>query len=132
MTPDDVVKTTLETIEGLRGKAFPLAGLKNAKPPFSFYLCRTQEEEEALDGWTGLREARFELNFVAANYAEMVALSVKGCHAFRQLAGTIHGNLLIERAVCTQDSPDLLDQDVNLYRRRHSLQFDYQEVTDNE
>lgn len=132
MTPEEVTKTTLEGLDGLQGNVFPLAGLKNAKPPFAFYLRRFQEEEEALDGWTGLQEARFELNFVAANYAELVALSVKGCKALRRLAGTIHGDLLIERVVCTQDAPDLLEQEVNLYRRRHSLQFDYQEVTDNE
>ena len=132
MNVETLIQTTLESVSGLTDHVYPLAGLKNAKAPFAFYLRVTQDEEDALDGLTGLQEAEFELNFVAATYAKLVLISTLGQKALRQLQGTNHDGLLIERVVCQQSSPDLLEENVNLYRRRYRLQFDYQEVNEHE
>lgn len=127
MTPEQVVKTALEAVDGQAGKAFPLEGLKNAKAPFSFYLRQNWDEEDALDGPTGLQSATFELNFVARSYAELIALSGAAVPVLQGLQGTSHEGLYIERVQIRQASPDLKEKEVNLYRRMYVLQMNYQE-----
>lgn len=126
MTPEQVLKTALETIEGQSGKVFPLEGLKNAAAPFSFYLRMTGDEEDALDGPTGLQSATFEINFVARTYAELIALAGAARPVLLALQGTAHEDLFIERVVIRQTSPDLKEKEVNLYRRMYVLQMNYQ------
>lgn len=133
MTPDQVIVAALEPIAGLAGKVFPLEGLKNAAAPFVFYLQQTEDEEEALDGLTGLLSASFEINCVARTYAGLIALAGAVRLALLALRGTAHDGLLIERATVRQTSPDLKEREVNLWRRMYILQLDYQkEATVNE
>lgn len=127
MTLEEVLKTALETVDGLTGKAFPLEGLKNATAPFSFYLRQNWDEEETLDGPAGLQSATFELNFVARSYAELIALSGAARPVLQALQRTTHDGLFIERITIRQASPDLKEKEVNLYRRMYVLQMNYQE-----
>lgn len=131
MTPEQVLKTALESVDGLDGKAFPLEGLKNATAPFSFYLRHSWDEEETLDGPAGLQSATFELNFVARSYAELIALSGAARPVLQALQGTTHEGLYIERITIRQASPDLKEKEVNLYRRMYALQMNYQEEENN-
>lgn len=133
MTLDEVIKTALEPIDGLLGKVFPLEGLKNAVAPFSFYLQTAEDEEETLNGPAGLLSTSFEVNFVAKTYAGLIALAGAGRAALQALQGTVHDDLLIERATVRQASPDLKEREVNLYRRAYALQLYYQkEVNEHE
>lgn len=127
MTPEQVLKNALETVDGQAGKAFPLEGLKNAAAPFSFYLRQNWDEDDALDGPTGLQSATFEINFVARSYAELTALSGAAQSVLQALQGTTHEGLYIERVKLRQASPDLKEKEVNLYRRMYVLQMNYQE-----
>lgn len=69
MTPEEAILTVLEPIEGLRGKVYPAEAIKNAAAPFVFYLQHGEDEDETLDGPTGLMTAVYEINCVARNYA---------------------------------------------------------------
>lgn len=126
MTPEERIKTALESVDDLPGKVCPLEGLKNASAPFVFYLRRTEDEEDALDGPTGLQEGAFEVNCVARSYAELVALAGAVKPALQALQGTTTGGLYIERATVRMTSPDLKEKEVNLYRRMYVLQLNYQ------
>ena len=129
---EDIVKTTLAEIPGLTGHVFPVEALKNAKPPFVFYLSEAEAEEDALDGPTGLFAAELEVHCVAAGYGALVGLCRSVRSKLRALTGTTHGGTLIERAVVQVDSPDLKETEVNLFRRAYALHLDYQEVNENE
>lgn len=128
MTPEKAILAALEQIEGLSGRVYPLEGLKNAAAPFVFYFRQTEDEEDALDGPTGLLTATFEINCVAQTYARLVALCGVVRPALQKLQGYAHDGLLIERAHTQQASPDLKEREVNLYRRMYILQINYQEV----
>lgn len=132
MTPEEIVKSTLEEISGLPGRVFPVEALKNAQPDFVFYKSISQDEEDALDGPTGLLTAEIEVHCVAASYGALVGLCRSVRSRLRNLTGTIHGGTLIERAVVRQATPDLRETEVNLFRRAYALQLDYQEVNENE
>lgn len=127
MTPEQAILAALEPIAGLAGKVYPLEGLKNATAPFVFYLRQAEDEEESLDGPTGLLSATFEVNCVAATYAGLTSLARAVRSVLQALQGTAHGGLLIERATVRQASPDLREREVNLYRRMYVLQINYQE-----
>lgn len=126
MTPEERIKTALNGVNGLAGRVYPLEGLKNASAPFAFYLRRTEDEDEALDGPTGLQEGTFEVNIVARSYADLVTLAGEARSVLLALRGTAEGGLYIERAIVRMTSPDLKEKEVNLYRRMYILQLNYQ------
>ncbi len=126
MTPEQAILKALEPIAEISGKVYPLEGLKNATAPFVFYLRLTDEEEETLDGPTGLQSGTFEVNCVAQNYAQLISLAGSVRSALQGMQGTTYDGLLIERATIRQTSPDLKEREVNLYRRMYVLQLNYQ------
>lgn len=132
VTPEQAIKTALEPIKDLASKVYPLEGLKNATAPFVFYLRLTGDENDALDGPTGLLTASFEINCVARTYAEQLALCGAVRQALKRLQGREFPGLLIERIRIRQQSPDLKETEVNLYRRMYVLQINYQEVNTDE
>ncbi len=126
MTPEEVFLTVMEPIEGLQSKVFPAEAIKNATAPFVFYLQHTEDEEEALDGPTGLMFALFEVNCVAQSYASLLWLVGAVRTALRSMQGQTYGDLLIERVSVRQASPDLKEKEVGLYRRMLQLEIHYQ------
>lgn len=126
MTPEQAILTALETIEGLRGKVYPAEALKNATAPFVFYLQHADDEEEALDGPTGLMSATFEINCAAQSYASLIWLTGVVRPALQSMQGKTYDGLLIERASVRQASPDLKETEVKLYRRMLRLELRYQ------
>lgn len=126
MTLDKIIKTTLEPITGLDNHVYPLEGLKNAVPPFAFYFQTAEDEEDTLDGRTGLMNASFEVHVVAKTYANLVWLAGSARLALQKLQGTTHKGLLIERVTVTQASRDVKDMEVNLFRRPYLLRVNYQ------
>ena len=124
MTPEDAIKSALAAI---RVNAYPAEALKTAAAPFVFYLQMTWEDEDALDGPTGLLSAAFEINCVAATYAGLVGLCADVLPTLRSLQGRHFERLLIEQADVRQASPDLKEKETNLFRRMYILQIYYQE-----
>lgn len=126
MTPEQAILTVLEPIEELRYKVYPAEAIKNAAAPFVFYLQHTEDEEETLDGPTGLMSALFEVNCVAQSYASMLWLVSTVRPALQSMQGCTYGDLLIERVSVRQASPDLKEKEVGLYRRMLQLEIHYQ------
>ena len=126
MTPEEVIKAVLEPIAGLQEKVFPAEAIKNVPAPFVVYLQHSEDEEETLDGPTGLISADFEINCVAQNYAGLTRLVGAVRTALQSMQGVTYEDLLIERASVRQASPDLKEKEVNLYRRMLSLAIHYQ------
>lgn len=126
MTPEQVILTVLEPIDGLRGKVYPAEALKNATAPFVFYLQHSDDEEETLEGPTGLMSAVFEVNCVAQSYATLIWLVGAVRPALQSMQGNTYEGLLIERASVRQASPDLKEKEVGLYRRMLHLEIHYQ------
>ena len=126
MTPEEAIKTVLGPIAGLRGKVYPAEAIKNVPAPFVFYLQHSEDEEETLDGPTGLMSADFEINCVAPTYAGLTRLVADVRQALQSMQGVTYGDLLIERASVRQASPDLKEKEVNCYRRMLSLAIYYQ------
>ena len=103
MTLDEIIKTTLEPVTGLDGHVYPVEALKNAAPPFAFYLQTAEDEEDTLDGRTGLLEATFEVHIVAKTYANLICwpgpqnLPCRSCRALPMetcsSSGTVSGKL---------------------------------------
>ncbi len=127
MTPEEAILTALEPIAGLRGKVYPAEAIKNATAPFVFYLQHGEDEEETLEGPTGLMSAVFEINCVARTYAGLTKLVAAVRAALQAMQGVTYGGLLIERTSVRQASPDLKEKEVNLYRRMLTLAIHYQE-----
>lgn len=126
MTPEEAILAVLEPIAGLREKVFPAEAIKNVPAPFVFYLQHSEDEEETLDGPTGLMSADFEINCVAQNYAGLTKLVSDVRQALQSMQGVTYGDLLIERASVRQTSPDLKEKEVGLYRRMLTLAIRYQ------
>lgn len=126
MTPEEAILAVLEPIAGLRGNVFPAEAIKNVPAPFVFYLQHSEDEEETLDGPTGLMSADFEINCVAQTYAGLTGLVADVRRALQSMQGNTYDDLLIERASVRQASPDLKEKEVNLYRRMLSLAIHYQ------
>ena len=131
MTPEQVILTVLEPIDGLQGKVYPAEALKNAAAPFVFYLQYAEDEDETLDGPTGLLSATYEINCVAQSYATLIWLVGAVRPALQSMQGNTYGDLLIERASVRQASPDLKEKEVGLYRRMFSLEIRYQKEENN-
>ena len=126
MTTEQAILTVLEPIEDLRNKVYPAEAIKNAAAPFVFYLQHTEDEEETLDGPTGLMSALFEVNCVAQSYASMIWLVGTVRPALQSMQGQTYEDLLIERVSVRQASPDLKEKEVGLYRRMLQLEIHYQ------
>lgn len=126
MTPEEAILTVLEPIAGLQGKVYPMEALKNATVPFVFYRQTAGDEEDDLDGLTGLQTATFEIHCVAKSYAALVSLAGSVRMALQGMQGRTYEGLLIERAKVRQASPDLHEREVNMMRRAYALQLDYQ------
>lgn len=126
MTPEQAMLTVLEPIEAIRNKVHPAEAIKNATAPFVFYLQHKEDEEEALDGPTGLMFALLEVNCVAQSYAGMLWLCGVVRPALQSMQGQTYGDLLIERVTVRQASPDLKEKEVGLYRRMLQVEIHYQ------
>ena len=126
----EIIAQTLNSVDGLEDRVYPLEGLKNTAP-FAFYFQTTEDEEDTLEGPTGLMEAVFEVHIVAKTYASLVWLALSAKTALQALQGTTHKGLLIERVTIRQASPDVKEMEVNLYRRPYRLQVNYQKEEHN-
>lgn len=148
LTPDFVIVSELETINGLAEKIFPLQPKKNAVPPFCFYIQDTDNEDETLDGLTGLHHTGYKLHVVAEEYRMLSILGSQVKAALNRLQGqswtrsdasivgqiqvgdatpaTAGVQLFFEHVRVLQSSPDLYETEVGWYRRIYDIDFDYQ------
>ncbi len=138
MSPEYALVQVLETVPGLLGKTNALQPKKGVKPPFAFYVSDTDEEEQALDGETGLQSYSATLHLVSGSFRGLQLLCAWTKAAIRAMRGVtystpenepdtvLRGTILVENASMTQSSPDLYEAEVGYYRRMYNVRIDYQ------
>ena len=138
MSPEFALVSALESVPVLTDKVAALQPKKDARPPFAFYVSNTDDEEEALDGLTGLQQYTGTVHLVAGSFRGLQLLCARARYAVQHMRGQLYttpetgaaggpqGRVLIENAVMTQSSPDLYEAEVGYYRRMYTVRLDYQ------
>lgn len=131
MDLDQIIEQAVAAVPGLSSnRVFPLEGLQRADPPFVLYIRQSNLAQETLDGDCELRSRRYEINCVAASYGGLNVLSRRTEGALHAMAGKLYSAegepaVLVQRVRFTQESPDLREAQVGLYRRVYALEVDY-------
>lgn len=140
MSPDFALVSAIETVPALRDRAAAMQPPRSAKAPFGFYIPSGDNEDQALDGPTGLQHYSATLHLVAATCRQLQLLSAEVKQAVLSMRGEIYrtppedeavglkGALLVEYTEMEQSSPDLYEEEVGLYRRMYTVRLDYQTV----
>lgn len=137
LSPEFALVAALETVPGLLGKTNALQPKKGIKPPFAFYVSDTDDEEQALDGGTGLMRYTATVHLVSGSFRGLQLLCAWARSAVLAMRrgtystpenddGAPRGRILVEDAGMTQSSPDLYEAEVGYYRRMYAIRIDYQ------
>lgn len=137
LSPEFALVQVLETVPVLQNKTNALQPKKGVKPPFAFYVSDTDDEEQALDGGTGLMRYNVTLHLVESSFRGLQLLCAwtrvailnmrRGTYSTPESDdGAPRGRILVEDAGMTQSSPDLYEAEVGYYRRMYSVRIDYQ------
>ena len=146
LSPEFALVAALETVPALKDRVSALQPMKGLRPPFAFYISDGDDEEQALDGLTGLQQFTGTVHLVAGTFRGLQLLSARARLAVQQMQGQLYstpendiedvplGRILVEAAVMTQSSPDLYETEVGYYRRMYTVRLDYQteEVINND
>ena len=146
LSPEFALVEALETVSALKARVSALQPKKGVRPPFAFYVSDTDDEEQALDGGTGLKRYTATLHLVGETYVGLQLLCARTKVAIRAMRGVTYitpeddrddalsGQILVEDANMTQRSPDLYEAEVGYYRRMYNVRIDYQteEVSSND
>ena len=138
ISPEFALVQALETVPGLQDKTNALQPKKGVKPPFAFYVSSTDDEEQALDGGTGLMRYTATVHLVSGSFrglqllcawARSAVLAMQGA-TYSTLADesddVLRGRILVEDTGMQQSSPDLYEAEVGYYRRMYNVRIDYQ------
>ena len=119
----------IETVTGLSGKVYHAEALKNASPPFAFWEQTSEETEQALDGYTCLERAGFNIHLCARRLDTLSPMAAGIKAALIALQGTAVDGFLYERVDIRQISPEIVEKEVGLFRKVYQITVDYQQVT---
>jgi len=118
--PIDAVITALKTITGMSNKVFHAQALKTATAPFIFWVQYEDDTEQALDGYTDLHSASYEIHIVAENVDALNTLSSAAKEKIIALQG---GSF--DRVDISMTSPLIDEREVNLYRKVYNIKINY-------
>ena len=128
MSVFDAVKAAVEAAADLSGSVFHVEALKNAAPPFAFWLQTREETEQALDGYTELDTAAFELHICSRYLDQLDAKAAAARTAVISLQGTETEDVLYERINIRQITPVIHEREVGLYRKVYEITINYQSI----
>ena len=138
LSPEFALVQALETIPLLQGRINALQPKKGIRPPFAFYVSDADDEDQALDGGTGLKRNTATLHLVGETYLGLHLLCARAKMAILDMRGAtyttpendaddaLQGQILVEDTGMTQSSPDLSETEVGYYRRMYTIRLDYQ------
>lgn len=135
LSPEFALVQALETVTELTDKVNVLQPKKGVHPPFAFYASNTDDEEQALDGGTGLMRYTATLHLVSSSFRGLQLLCARVRMAILDMRGVTYttesgevpgGQILVEDTAMTQSSPDLYETEVGYYRRMYTVRIDYQ------
>lgn len=135
LSPEFALVYALETVAELTDKVNVLQPKKGVRPPFAFYVSDTDDEDQALDGGTGLMRYTATLHLVGNSFrglqllcakAKTNVLAMRGATYTTESGSIPGGQILVEDVAMTQSSPDLYETEVGYYRRMYTVRIDYQ------
>ena len=138
ISPEFALVQALETVPGFQDKTNALQPKKGVKPPFAFYVSSTDDEEQALDGGTGLMRYTATVHLVSGSFRGLQLLCAWARSAVLAMRGAtystpadepddvLRGRILVEDTGMQQSSPDLYEAEVGYYRRMYNVRIDYQ------
>lgn len=134
LSPEFALVAALEAVPALKCKTNALQPKKGVRPPFAFYVSDTDDEEQALDGGTGLKRYTATLHLVGETYLSLQTLCARTKVAIRAMRGATYetpedapsARILVEDTGMSQSSPDLFEAEVGYYRRMYTVRLDYQ------
>ena len=126
LTVFDAVLDAIKTAPGLSGKIYHAEALKNAAPPFAFWIQDSEETEQALDGYTELESAVYSLHLCARKLESLDPMARSVRTSVIALQGTEENGYIYERIDIRQISPDINEKEVGLYRKVYQISIDYQ------
>ena len=123
---DELLKSSLETVEGLIDRVCPVADIQKSSGPLAIYDQQDESEEDAIDGLTGLASSVFKIHVLHGTYERMRLLSERVKSAILGMRQRVEGSLFVEGVTVKLASPDIYEDRVQLYRRSYQVTIQYQ------
>ena len=123
---EEAMVAVLKKLDGLSDRVCPVIDIRKNNGPLVVYDQRTELQEQELSGDSGLQTAVFQIHVLHGTYLAMRLLSETVKNALKSLRGIEDGPLLIEAVILELATPDILEKDVQLYRRTYNVNFYYQ------
>lgn len=124
----DAILDAVKGIPALEDRVFHAEALKNASPPFAFWLQTSESTEQALDGYTALENASYELHLCARKLESLDPMVRAVRSAVIAIQGTETDRVLYERIDFRQITPEINEKEVGLFRKVYQISVDYQIV----
>lgn len=134
MTFEEALVTEFETITELNGKVFPLnaqdAEGNPVEAPYLIYVSSEGQYDKCLDGFLNMKEVSCELNILHKTYKNMKLLSRQVVAKLKSFEGRIIGvdGPMIQELVFENDSPELYEEQPELYRKVINFRVYFKEV----
>lgn len=127
MNFEQALRAELVSISGLSAKVFPMQAPEGIAAPFVIYQKTMTEYIKTMDGTTGTRMGRYEIDVLAATYADLqtylVAIKNKMLSMENSVVGT--GGPFVQ-AVVIQNLIEIFEDAVKFYRANFEVTFYYE------
>jgi hypothetical protein len=114
----------LEVVIGT-GKVHPLRADEDEKPPYAVYLQASRNEYQSLNGYEGLTKNEYEISVFHKSHSALCTIADSAVTALKALLGTMCGGVFIQDIVVDENSPELYEPEVKLYRKIINLKIMY-------
>jgi len=134
MTFEEALVLELEAITELNGKVFPLnaqdAEGNPVEAPYLIYVSSEGQYDKCLNGFLDMKEVSCELNVLHKTYRNMKLLSRQVVAKLKSFEGRIIGvdGPMIQELVFENDSPELYEEQPELYRKIINFRIYFKEV----
>lgn len=123
---EQTMVAALTRLDGLSDRVCPVIDIRKNNGPLVVYDQKTENQEQELSGDSGLQAAAFQIHVLHGTYRTMRLLSENVKSALKSLRGIRNGPLLIEAVILELATPDILEGNVQLFRRTYNVNFYYQ------
>lgn len=123
---EETMVAALTKLDGLSDRVCPVIDIRKNNGPLVVYDQKTENQEQELSGDSGLQMAAFQIHVLHGTYRTMRLLSENVKSALKALRGIRNEPLLIESVILELATPDILEGNVQLFRRTYNVNFYYQ------
>jgi len=106
---------TIQKVNDLKNKVYPLSALKGAKAPYAFFLSSEGLPDRTLDGYGDTKAIEVELSIVHSSYDGMKRLTRLVMNEIAQCEAGLMGSTQVNEI--TYETPaELYEKQVEMYR----------------